>query len=535
MSATHERVAIERMVGRWESSIQMDMLLGEEVQTRALIRAGLYLRISRDRARLRLAVHRQEADCRQIAERLGWSVACVYIDNGLSASEFATKPRDGYERLLDDIKEGRLDAVVVWMEDRSHRQVIELAEFVKTCRAAGITRYASVGTEYDLSDPDQVTMLFSIARMSETEARRMSIRVKRRLKEQADTGQYHGGPKPYGYEGPIKDENEVIANRARIGKAIIDEEATVIREAARRILNGESLRSVVIDLNRRAIPAPRGTLWTRRTLKVILTHPRVAGLRQHRGAVVGKALWPAILDHDTWEGVRLVLLSPDRGRARTTSRIYLLTGFIYCGKCGKRLVGMPYANGTRAYGCDIGTTYRGCGGVRRKAEPVETLIREAIFGRLDNPRLVRMLEATDDEGAHELRALYEQLMDDTGALDELADDYYVKRVITKRQFVKSRRALEDRIEVTKHTLAELESGRFRTTELTTVATAESMRQAWETASQDFRRELIDALIESIVVLPQATSTFNPDLIQITWRVEGPGPSGLQPRVVGQRC
>jgi len=206
----------------------MDMLLGEEVQTHALIRAGLYLRISRDRARLRLAVRRQEADCRQVAERLGWSVECVYIDNGLSASQFATKPRDDYKRLLGDIREGRLDAVVVWMEDRSHRQVIELAEFVKTCQAAGISRYASVGTEYDLSDPDQVTMLFSIARMSETEARRMSIRVKRSLKELAGAGQYHGGPKPYGYEGPIKDENGVVANRARIGKAIVDEEAIIM-------------------------------------------------------------------------------------------------------------------------------------------------------------------------------------------------------------------------------------------------------------------------------------------------------------------
>jgi hypothetical protein len=121
-------------------------------------------------------------------------------------------------------------------------------------------------------------------------------------------------------------------------------------------------------------------------------------------------------------------------------------------------------------------------------------------------------------------------MDYTSALDELADDYYVKRVIAKRQFVKSRQALEDRIEVTKHTLAELESGHFRTTELTTAA-AENVRQAWENASQAWRRELIDAIIESIVVLPQATSTFNPALIRVTWRVEVPGPSELHQRVV----
>jgi hypothetical protein len=129
-----------------------------------------------------------------------------------------------------------------------------------------------------------------------------------------------------------------------------------------------------------------------------------------------------------------------------------------------------------------------------------------------------MLKATDDEDMHGLRTLYEQLMDDTSALDELADDYYVKREITKSQFVKSHQALEERIEATKRALVEMESGRFMTTVLTAVAAAEGVREAWENASQDWRRQLIDALIERIVVLPQSTSKFDPSSIQVTWRV-----------------
>ena len=61
----------------------MATLRVEGTQSGPLIRAGLYLRISRDRPQLRLAVHRQEDDCREAAQRLGWSVAQVYIDNGL--------------------------------------------------------------------------------------------------------------------------------------------------------------------------------------------------------------------------------------------------------------------------------------------------------------------------------------------------------------------------------------------------------------------------------------------------------------------
>lgn len=488
------------------------------VYRNTLIRAGLYLRVSRDRAGLRLAVQRQEDDCRQVAERLGWSVEGMYVDNDLGASGFATKPRAGYERLLHDLKARRLDAVVVWMEDRSHRQVIELAEFVRTCRAAGIKRYASARGEYDLSDPDQVTILFFKARMAEAETEKISVRVKRKLKELADSGKYHGGPKPYGYEGPTKDERGVILNRERVGKAIVEVEAKIIRETAQRVLDGDTLRSIVIDLNRRSVPAPRANLWTRRTLKVILTNPRVAGLRQHQGVIVGKANWPAILDRDPWERIRNVLLSPDRGAARITGHSYLLSGFIFCGKCDRRLVGMPYPNGTRAYGCFIGTTYRGCGGVRRAAEPVEALVREAIFSLFDdNPDLVRTFEVTSHEGTDELRTLYERLMDDTGALDELTNDYYVYHEITKSQFVKSREALEDRMEVTKREISRLDSDRSMTTILMSVIASENVRDAWENVMLDQRRQLIDALVNRIVVLPQTTSKFDPHSVLVEWK------------------
>jgi hypothetical protein len=108
-------------------------------------------------------------------------------------------------------------------------------------------------------------------------------------------------------------------------------------------------------------------------------------------------------------------------------------------------------------------------------------------------------------------------MDDTSALDELTNDYYVNREITKIQFVKSRQTLEDRMEVTKRELARLESDRL-TADLTTVIASENVRDAWENAILDQRRQLIDALIKKIVVLPQATSVFDPHSILVSWRV-----------------
>jgi site-specific DNA recombinase len=77
-----------------------------------MTRAAIYVRISDDREGLAVGVKRQEADCRALVEeRLGWEVADVYDDNDLSATN-RRKPRPDYRRMLDDLREGRLDALV---------------------------------------------------------------------------------------------------------------------------------------------------------------------------------------------------------------------------------------------------------------------------------------------------------------------------------------------------------------------------------------------------------------------------------------
>jgi hypothetical protein len=107
-----------------------------------------------------VGVDRHREDCLRLAASRGWTVVAEYIDNNVSASKYSRKARTQYLRLLDDIEAGRIDAVAIWMEDRLQRQVLELAEFLKVCDGAGVTRIASIGGEFDLSDSEQRTMLY---------------------------------------------------------------------------------------------------------------------------------------------------------------------------------------------------------------------------------------------------------------------------------------------------------------------------------------------------------------------------------------
>jgi site-specific DNA recombinase len=67
-------------------------------------RAAIYCRISLDRAGAGLGVARQQEDCRELAIRLGWPVAEVYVDNDVSA--YSGKPRPAWQQLLAQVGSG---------------------------------------------------------------------------------------------------------------------------------------------------------------------------------------------------------------------------------------------------------------------------------------------------------------------------------------------------------------------------------------------------------------------------------------------
>jgi len=244
------------------------------------IRAGLYARISLDWEGKGLGVERQLQDCRAIAKRLGWTVIDEYIDNSIGASKYSKtgKHRAEYNRMLGDIEAGRLDAVVIWMEDRLQRQVIELAEFLKVCDTAGVTRIASAGGELNLADPDQRTMLYIKAVMAEAEIEKMSARMRRKNRENAESGRRHlGGRRPFG---------ETWHGDQAVSEEQAAEERELIREAVRRLIAGDSLRGIVTDWEKRGVKSQFGNLWRNTNLRRCLLSPRLVGMREYNGQLI---------------------------------------------------------------------------------------------------------------------------------------------------------------------------------------------------------------------------------------------------------
>ena len=452
------------------------------------MRAAIYTRISSDGGAA-LGVARQEEDCRTLAAQRGWTIVGVYVDNDMSAS--SGKPRPAYRRLLDDLNGGLVEAVVVWDLDRLHRRPVELEEFLDLADRYKVA-LASVGGDVDLATPQGRMVARIKGAVARQEVEQISRRLRRKQLELAQAGKVsNGGIRPYGYTN----------DRVRV----LPEEAEIIREAARRVLAGESLGGIAANLTVRGIATVRGGPWSRTSLRELLLRPRIAGLRQYQGAVIGPATWPAILDRDTYEGVRAALTHPKRRPpGLTNARKHLLSGIAACSVCGSPLRihhGGPSA--PLSYSCQ----QRGCGKVRRSLQHLDEFVTGLIISRLAAANIQPAADTT-------LNQLGEQIATVEARLEQVAIDFADDPDVTADQV----RAMTRRLRNTLDQLQARQADRMRTTVLAGLGGVDLV-STWASLSLSRRRAIISVLAESVVVLPTVRRGrgFDPSRIDVRWR------------------
>ena len=479
-------------------------------------------------------VDRQLADGRAfVARHGGIVVAELDKDNDISASRFSKKARSDYHRLLSMIEAGEIDGVWIWMEDRLHRQVIELAEFLKACEQAGVTKIASAGGEFDLSDPDQRMLLYIKAAMAEAEVEKSSKRIRRQRLEAAQRGERHaGGSREFGTVG---------AGKNTVSETQAEREQALIREAAERFLAGDSLRGIVLDWYDQGVRTPTGKTFQNITIRQMLLSPRLAGYRVHHGKLypsqenqarldaaghawrgLNPEAWPklipgqwmSIVPVEQWQAVREVLTDPARKvNLRGGAPRYLLIGLVFCGLCGQRMYGMkrrkhPGHEQPPAYVCRPYRELRNCGGMRRSMAKVDELICEALFQAVESPEWERLAERPADDPTQEL---YEQLARDQGLLDRL-EDKVAQELIRAETARRNRAEIERRMEAARAKLAQLGDSRVA------ARVPRNLRSVWPDLSLDRKRAILAAIIGRVEIHPQGSGrAFDPDAIKVTWR------------------
>lgn len=456
------------------------------------MRAAVYLRISDDRVGAGLGVERQRQDCEQLAARLPADVVKVYVDNDESAFDRRRK-RPAYERLVEDVRNGRFDVVLAWHTDRLHRTPRELEDWIDACERHGVSVHTVKAGPIDLATPSGRMVARQLGAVARYESEHKRDRNLRKAQELADAGKVgNGGPRPFGY----------TASRLELQ----EDEAEVLRELYADVLAGRGVRTLCRDLDERGIRTTTGGAWSQQGLRYNLLSPRNAGLREHRGAVVGPAVWPAVVDRETWEQARAVLTSSRRiGDALPYARRYLLTGFLRCGLCGGKLKPNRSAELQR-FGCRPEPGDGRCGRILIRYSPVEEFVEDLVLARLETQAELQPEDPADPSDA--LRAqitTFEQRLQ--GLAEEYADG--------------DRSALELRAsgQVLRERIAGLRRQIVGVAQARRMAEPLVVRDAWPTYDLEQRRAALDVMLERIDVAPakRGLNRFDPDRLTVLWR------------------
>lgn len=463
--------------------------------------AAIYCRVSRDRTGAGLAVERQESDCRDLADRLGLTVAQVFVDNDISA--YSGKRRPGYEAMLAAVESGAVGVILAWHNDRLHRSLLELERFIDLSERYGVLTHTVTAGAFDLATPAGRWMARQLAAAARYESEHRSERIKAARVQQAKDGKHHGGQRPYGY-----DKHGMVPDPV---------EAAEVVKMVESVRNRMSLRSIVRDLNERGVPTSTGKRWRSQSLRDLVNSPRIAGLSVHHGEIVGEAAWPALVPRESWEAARAVLADPNRrtnpGGGATPK--HLGSGVYICGVCGERKLTVGRPGGRQrppAYRCTNRDSSVTSGHVSRRADQLDDYVEAVMVERLSRPRLVDSAKRCDDTAeAASLRAEQDVIRQ---RLEQLAESYGDGE-IDRTQLATATKRLKARAETITQKLASI-GGRSPLDIIPEDAV--DVPALWQSLTLGQRRAIVDYLADvEIVPLGRGVKGFSPDGVRITWK------------------
>lgn len=485
-------------------------------------RAGIYCRLSYAPDGSVEKVERQEGDCRQLATRLHWPIsdAHVYVDNSRSAWQ-RNRKRPAWDRMLADLEAGKIDSIIVYHGDRLMRQPYDLERLIGIADRGGV-RIASVAGTRDLDNADDRFILRIEVAAACRETDSASRRILRKIRANVALGKsQRGGRRPFGYgvqTGTKERLNQASGELCKVPVYDTDQqvpaEAAYIRNAADRLLAGQSQAGVIAWLTKAGALTTEGNPWTAKSLRNVLTSPRVAGLIEHQGQLY-EAAWDRILERETWQDIaalyrRSAVEHPYAGRERK----YLLSGaggarcYACTGTVATKPSGGRNRKDSRIYHCAT----KGCRAVGRSQTHLDAYVSARTVRLLQDPEFLQQLLVADDDrpdALAEIAALERRRTATRAQLDALADHPDIDVTVALVGLA----SFDKRIQELREQLATTAQQRLL------LRMAGISREAWDAEPIDIRAATVAAMWH-IVILPATHRGpgFDPDGVRMDRRV-----------------
>ena len=327
------------------------------------MRAAIYARVSSDRQREARSIEAQEPAARTLAERFGWAVVAVYVDDGVSAKSGNIAARTGLLAALTAAAAGAFDVLIVYDVDRLTRadSQRERGYILGSLQEAGV-KIASVakGSVIDL-DTDEGDLLAGLdGYFAASWLRKHRARVSAGKERAIAANRKPAGPTPYGLRYA----------RATGAWSIEEGEAAIVREVFARVADGEDCRSISDNLERRGVKRARAAHWSHDRVYNIVKNPAYRGewtIDKKRARVLTV---PVIVDSALWQAAQTRLRSRGRRGGIRGRHFYLLEGVVTCSSCRAPL----WIHHTKHAHRGVDVTYYNCANRRRERYGLERCV-----------------------------------------------------------------------------------------------------------------------------------------------------------------
>ena len=286
----------------------------------------------------------QRKACREFAKKMGWIIVGEEQETGVSGFKVSADDRDKLQLVKEKAEQKKFDILLVFMFDRLGRRSDETPFVVEWFVKKGIRVWSvNEGEQRFESHTDRLTNYIRFWQ-ADGESQKTSIRTKTALSQMVLEGRFRGGKTPYGYKlekSGIFNKRKHEVNRL----AIDDEEAEVVRMMFDLcVSSGYGKFRLAHFLNDHGIRNRQGENWHDATIGAILHNPLYKGVLRSGETYSEPFDELQIIKPELFDMAQSLMTerTNENKEYRTmplnTTGQSLLSGNVFCGHCGGRLV-----------------------------------------------------------------------------------------------------------------------------------------------------------------------------------------------------
>jgi len=475
------------------------------------MKVAVYARFSSDNQRQE-SIDAQIRAIKLYCDKNGFDIVRIYQDEAMSAT---TDKREQFIQMIKDSKLGIFQAVIVHKLDRFARNRYDSAFYKRELKQNGV-RIVSVLEQLDDS-PESVILESVLEGMAEYYSMNLAREVRKGMNENALKALHNGGVPPLGFDVGV--DQIYTLNPA---------EAQSVRIIFEMYANGYGYGAIAKSLNEQGFKTKLNKTFGKNSIFDILRNEKYIGtyvFNKRMSKKTGNRVFkkdneitkiegalPKIISDELWNSVQIKLSENSKPRKNAT-RVYLLTGRLFCGSCGSAYVGGSYVLGRDRetkyfnYACNSSQRKTGCTNKRIRADLLENyvldMIKNEILGNEQIEELANMILNIADKAIFINKDLIKDLTKKRDLLKSQVTklfDLYLEGNISKETIVEKTNSMKEQIDHYESRLKQINVDAFENLKIEKIKFfMYDLRDKLNDADDNVKREIIEALVDKILI------------------------------------